>query len=38
VQDDEVSVVAIAFNALLAANIGLFGAWLASRRTVEAER
>jgi hypothetical protein len=38
VQDDEVSVVAIAFNALLAANIGLFGAWLASRRSVEAER
>ena len=32
VQDDTVSVVAVAFNALLAANIGVFGAWLASRR------
>ena len=32
VQDDTVSVVAVAFNALLAANVGVFGAWLASRR------
>ena len=38
VQDDDISVVAVAFNALLAANIGLFGAWLASRRTVEVEQ
>lgn len=38
VQDDEVSPVAVAFNGLLAANIGLFGAWLASRRAVQAER
>ena len=35
VQDEDVSVVAVAFNALLAANIGLFGGWLASRRAAQ---
>lgn len=37
-QDEHVSAVAVAFNALLAANIGLFGAWLASRRDVTPSR
>ena len=33
VRDEDVSPVAIVFNALLAANIGLLGGWVAGRRT-----
>ena len=32
IRDEDLSPVAIAFNALLAANIGLLGGWYASRR------
>lgn len=36
VRDEDVSAVAIAFNALLAANIGLAGGWWAGRRAEQA--
>lgn len=32
IRDEDVSAVAIVFNALLAANVGLLGGWIASRR------
>jgi hypothetical protein len=35
IRDEDVSPVAIVFNAVLAANIGLVGGWAAARRTQE---
>jgi hypothetical protein len=36
-RDEDVSLVAVVFNALLAANIGLLGGWFAGRKAGQAE-
>lgn len=38
VRDEDVSALAVVFNALLAANIGLLGGWLAGRRAEKASQ